>query len=568
LSKKQVNNIVRASESSFVSVIKWIYTKSGDNITVERLGGDAILIKDATIYQIEKLFNVTLRYVGHQSFGHSLIRVTDRGLDSVIPSGLSHIIEVVSPIFNFIRKQRKKITRIKQATQVATVDPSIIPLTILNLYNITNNINNLKSTATSTQAIAEMQHVLGPEGFVESDLKMYQSSFALNKSLTPTTVVGKNDFIDPTGECTLDTDIIGTVAQGSPTTFWLVDEWMYELGLALSTYENASNLPDVVSISWGFSETRQCGPTDYGPDMPANCSYLGIKSNLSYVVRTNTEFMKLASRGMTLVASSGDSGAPGDINADCSNDDKQNGIHALNPEFPASSPYVLSVGATQLLSSKILNSTNRPLPCKPNLFWKAFTCASNGTEQTASLATGSRITTGGGFSAYSPRPEWQNDVVKTYLENNKNVLPPTNTFNASNRAYPDVSAIGHNVLVYLKGTGSHGWDNFDGTSVSAPIWAGIITLLNNARKSVNKTTLGMLAPMLYNLYNTKNGFGFKDIAGGNNKCTNSDDTLTKDISSTCCKYGFTSAKNSWDPVNGMGVPKFAELVHYVKDILP
>ena len=74
--------------------------------------------------------------------------------------------------------------------------------------------------------------------------------------------------------------------------------------------------------------------------------------------------------------------------------------------------------------------------------------------------------------------------------------------------------------------------------------------------------------MLYNLYNTKNGFGFKDIAGGNNKCTNSDDTLTKDISSTCCKYGFTSAKNSWDPVNGMGVPKFAELVHYVKDILP
>ena len=92
-----------------------------------------------------------------------------------------------------------------------------------------------------------MQHSLGEEGFDKNDINLYQQTFRLNQSLLPITVVGVNDGIDPTGECTMDTDLIGAVAQGSPTIFWLVDEWMYELGLELSTYNDT--LPDVMSIS-------------------------------------------------------------------------------------------------------------------------------------------------------------------------------------------------------------------------------------------------------------------------------------------------------------------------------
>ena len=153
------------------------------------------------------------------------------------------------------------------------------------------------------------------------------------------------------------------------TTFWLVDEWMYELGLAL---HNTKAPPLVVSISWGYAETRQCGPTDFGPDMPANCTLLGIHSNASYVERVNVEFMKLALRGITLVASSGDRGAPGSINADCSHD--RDPGKALNPGFPAASPYVLSVGATSLSPSTVMDpkAASTPKPCKPSLFFKGF----------------------------------------------------------------------------------------------------------------------------------------------------------------------------------------------------
>ncbi len=50
--------------------------------------------------------------------------------------------------------------------------------------------------------------------------------------------------------------------------------------------------------------------------------------------------MQVVARGITLVAASGDQGAPGDNFPGCSN--------GLSDLFPSSSPWVLSVGATQL----------------------------------------------------------------------------------------------------------------------------------------------------------------------------------------------------------------------------
>ena len=59
-----------------------------------------------------------------------------------------------------------------------------------------------------------------------------------------------------------------------------------------------------------------------------------------YVSRVNAEYMKLALRGLTIMVSSGDSGAPGRTNLDC--DDDSDTVHAV---FPGSSPWVTSVGA-------------------------------------------------------------------------------------------------------------------------------------------------------------------------------------------------------------------------------
>jgi tripeptidyl-peptidase-1 len=562
LTRDAIDTIIKPKERDVQIVETWV--KSNTLLPVGglvRSGGDALQFQ-VSVKEAEFLFNTTLyRFcydcMGRESKAVSVIRSFPGQLK--LPAHIMGIVEVVSPIYNFLPFSALRRHHRTQNTGVEGDDPSVIPLTIKSLYGIGAA---RQSNVGSTQAVAEMQHALGPEGFAVGDLNMYQQSMGLTYSLVPKTVVGHNDGIDQTGECTLDTDLIGAVAEDAAeeTTFWLVDEWMYELGLAL---HNTKAPPLVVSISWGYAETRQCGPTDFGPDMPANCTLLGIHSNASYVERVNVEFMKLALRGITLVASSGDRGAPGSINADCSHD--RDPGKALNPGFPAASPYVLSVGATSLSSSTVLDpkAASTPKPCKPSLFFKGFECASNGTEQVCSTETGAKITSGGGFSRYSPRPKWQSSAVESYLNMATENLPPKSSFNSSNRAFPDVSAIGHNVLIYLQGTGSRGWDLIDGTSASAPIWAAMITRWNRERLSAKKPPLGFINPMLYDLDKRSNRSAyFSDLPNGNNKCTTASEGPKE-----CCKYGYTSAKNHWDPVTGLGTPKFQAILEHVK-LLP
>ena len=76
-----------------------------------------------------------------------------------------------------------------------------------------------------------------------------------------------------------------------------------------------------------------------------------------------------------------------------------------------------------------------------------------------------------------------------YLQNNKR-LPPAIEFSGAGRAYPDISAIGQNVPVMWKGQ----LVMAGGTSASAPIVAGMISLLNGERLKIGKTPLGTPAP--------------------------------------------------------------------------
>merc|ERR1712054_494154 len=92
---------------------------------------------------------------------------------------------------------------------------------------------------------------------------------------------------------------------------------------------NTQNVPLVVSISYGYSETDQCSIT--------NCHG---NTSQQYVERTNSEFMKIGLRGVSLNAASGDSGASGGNR--CSSNTP------LNPDYPAASPALTSVGATML----------------------------------------------------------------------------------------------------------------------------------------------------------------------------------------------------------------------------
>src|SRR6266849_58040 len=75
------------------------------------------------------------------------------------------------------------------------------------------------------------------------------------------------------------------------------------------------------------------------------------------------------------------------------------------------------------------------------------------------------------------------------------------------QAYPDVSAQSRRFLIYFQGLAGL----ISGTSASAPTFAGIVSLLNDANIAAGRPPLGFLNPMLYSI-GVK---GMNDITQGN-----------------------------------------------------
>jgi subtilase family serine protease len=158
------------------------------------------------------------------------------------------------------------------------------------------------------------------------------------------------------------------------------------------------------------------------------------------------------------------------------------------------------------------------------------------------------ITTGGGFSENSTMPLWQKDVVNAYLKSG--VTLPTGQFNPAMRAFPDVSANGHNYLINMVSQG--GFIQVDGTSASSPVFGAIVALLNSYLLDHGKNPIGFANPLLYKMY-AADKTTYTDITTGNNYCTEQ-----------CCgTVGFVATKG-WDAVTGLGTPVFPKRQAYLK----
>jgi len=268
-----------------------------------------------------------------------------------------------------------------------------------------------------------------------------------------------------------------------------------------------------------------------------------------YLARSDVEFQKLAVMGLTLLFADGDQGAgslgdPPMLVPDCS-------TH-LNPNWPAHSPYVTAVGGVYVTPLAV------PMCYIPSSSG-GIDCSQPGMplgEVGISLENGMTWSTGGGFSDIQKRPSYQKDFVERYLNDKSVNLPPKTFFNANGRAYPDISAVAHNLMTVLSDT----IVAIDGTSASTPIFAGIVSLLNDARISRGKKPLGFLNPILYKIASTTPE-AFNDVVIGNNRCS----VYNPDPSSpygSCCDVGY-SATEGWDPIGGLGTPNFAVLVKEV-----
>ena len=159
-----------------------------------------------------------------------------------------------------------------------------------------------------------------------------------------------------------------------------------------------------------------------------------------------------------------------------------------------------------------------------------------------------RFPSGGGFSNIYPIPSYQKTAVETYFKtanppypyyssvNNNSFGANGGIYNRLGRGYPDVAAIGDNVIIFNAG----GPTLIGGTSASTPVFASILTRINEERLAAGKTTVGFVNPTLY-----ANPGAFNDITVGNN--------------SGCGTSGFFAAKG-WDPVTGLGTPNYPVLL--------
>jgi len=130
-------------------------------------------------------------------------------------------------------------------------------------------------------------------------------------------------------------------------------------------------------------------------------------------------------------------------------------------------------------------------------------------------------------------------------------------YNQSGRGYPDVSVVGLNILLYVGGQPAF----VGGTSASAPIFASIVNLINEKRLAAGKSTLGFINPTLY-----KNPQAFTDVSYLVSVVYA---LLTRQITTGsnpgCNTNGFNATKG-WDPVTGIGTPKFSKLLDVFMDL--
>jgi tripeptidyl-peptidase-1 len=202
------------------------------------------------------------------------------------------------------------------------------------------------------------------------------------------------------------------------------------------------------------------------------------------------------------------------------------------PSFPATSPYVTAVGATQGPESG-----NPEIACQSQ--------------------EGGVITTGGGFSTFYATPDWQQAAVNAYFNGLTPDERPAPGYNPNGRGYPDISYLGVNYKIVVSGSVS----TLYGTSASAPLFAAMISLINAERIKANKTTVGFLNPTLY-AYGLPNTFGpgntnfnpYQDVLSGDNRCLSNGDPSD----AVCCESGFDTDPG-WDPVTGWGTAKFPDL---------
>ncbi len=162
-------------------------------------------------------------------------------------------------------------------------------------------------------------------------------------------------------------------------------------------------------------------------------------------------------------------------------------------EWPASSPYVVAVGGTQLQDGWTWNPSSNDAFTATGAFNPDYWAWQDGGHtQAVWNESWAQIGSGGGASVIYPRPSWQRNVDPGY--GNHRLLPDT-AWNAAVNGGVDVYITAYPAYNCGNSTGS--WTVYGGTSAATPQTAALVALVNAARKAAGQRPIGFLDPLLY-----------------------------------------------------------------------
>jgi kumamolisin len=216
----------------------------------------------------------------------------------------------------------------------------------------------------------------------------------------------------------------------------------------------------------------------------------------------DTTLQEAAALGVTVLVASGDNGA--------ADDDTPTGEPHV--DYPAASPFVLACGGTKLLASG-------PTTIAAETVWNEGPGGGAG---------------GGGVSNVEPKPSYQNGA---------NV--PLSPIQFAGRGVPDVSGDADprtGYKVFIDGAA----EVIGGTSAVAPLYAGLVALINQARAIGGLPPAGFINDDLYAAIST-----CRDITSGDNDMFGN--------------LGVYSAGAGWDAASGLGV---ADGTKWLQALLP
>jgi tripeptidyl-peptidase I len=413
MKRDQMKAFLRPPQQVSRAILGWLHSEGIAESQIED-DGDWINF-ESTVAKAEHMLNTHFYYFHNKNAGIKRIRT----LQYSVPRALHGCVQMIQPTTRFgqLRTQMSMVMDSMKAE--SEYHPSGYNTTFCNTTVTPACLRGLYQLPEGDSAKPDSWNSLGISGYLEqyaqhAELQRFIDEYAPYAKAANFSVVsisgGLNTQNVPntidSGEANLDMQYAVAISYNTPVTYYTTggrgllvpdldqpsaadnqnEPYLDQLHYLLSLEDD--KLPKVLTTSYG--EDEQGVPEEYSR---AVC----------------TLFAQLGSRGTSVIFSSGDTG----VGSACQTNDGKNTTRFL-PIFPASCPFVTSVGGTTHVEPEVAVSFSS-----------------------------------GGFSDRFPRPSYQDDAVSAYLDKLGDTW--AGLYNPKGRGFPDVAAQSVNFSVYDHG---------------------------------------------------------------------------------------------------------------------